>query len=135
MKLLVVTAVQAFEKEALKKIEFLVVHEQFMTATAQFADILLPVNTQLERNDIIRPWHSGNYYIHLPPGLHEVLMDVRLGIRAARIHVAAGRMKVRERPVDEVKIDILLNSLEEFNKGITSDNPLKAIVLPIERYV
>jgi anaerobic dimethyl sulfoxide reductase subunit A len=51
--------------EALKKIEFLVVHEQFMTATARFADILLPVNTQLERNDIIRPWHSGSYYIYL----------------------------------------------------------------------
>ena len=51
--------------EALKKIDFLVVHEQFMTATARFADILLPVNTQFERNDIIRPWHSGNYYMYL----------------------------------------------------------------------
>ena len=51
--------------EALKKVEFVVVHEQFMTATARFADILLPVNTQLERNDIVRPWHSGPYYIYL----------------------------------------------------------------------
>ena len=51
--------------EALKKIEFIVIHEQFMTATAKFADILLPVNTQFERNDIIRPWHSGNYYMYL----------------------------------------------------------------------
>jgi len=51
--------------EALQKVEFVVVHEQFMTATARFADILLPVNTQLERNDIVRPWHSGPYYIYL----------------------------------------------------------------------
>ena len=51
--------------EALTKVESVVVHEQFMTPTARFADILLPVNTQLERNDIIRPWHSGAYYMYL----------------------------------------------------------------------
>ncbi len=50
---------------AMHAIEFVAVHEQFMTATARFADILLPVNTQLERNDIIRPWHSGAYYMYL----------------------------------------------------------------------
>lgn len=37
---------------AFEKLEFLVVQEQFMTATAKFADILLPVTTFLERNDI-----------------------------------------------------------------------------------
>ena len=38
--------------EALKTLEFIVVQEQFMTATARFADILLPTNTLLERNDL-----------------------------------------------------------------------------------
>jgi anaerobic dimethyl sulfoxide reductase subunit A len=38
--------------QALKQLEFVVVQEQFMTATAKFADILLPVSTFLERNDI-----------------------------------------------------------------------------------
>ena len=39
--------------EALDKLEFMVVFEQFMTATARFADIILPTSTLLERNDVI----------------------------------------------------------------------------------
>ncbi|MDO8491483.1 MAG: molybdopterin dinucleotide binding domain-containing protein, partial [Dehalococcoidia bacterium] len=35
-----------------KNLEFVVVFEQFMTSAAQFADIVLPVNTCLERSDI-----------------------------------------------------------------------------------
>lgn len=51
--------------QALKKLEFIVVHEQFMTATARFADILLPVTTLWERNDFARPWLSGPYFLYL----------------------------------------------------------------------
>jgi anaerobic selenocysteine-containing dehydrogenase len=35
---------------------FTVVHEQFMTDTARFADILLPATTQLEQTDLHRPY-------------------------------------------------------------------------------
>lgn len=38
--------------EALKHLEFIVVQEQFMTPTARFADIVLPTNTYMERNDL-----------------------------------------------------------------------------------
>jgi len=38
--------------QALNKLEFMVVQEQFMTATARFADIVLPTCTSLERNDV-----------------------------------------------------------------------------------
>jgi len=37
---------------AFKEMEFIGVAEQVMTATARFADILLPVSTSMERNDI-----------------------------------------------------------------------------------
>jgi len=40
--------------EAIKKPEFVVIHEQFMTPTARFADVILPVNSHWERNDCFR---------------------------------------------------------------------------------
>jgi len=49
--------------EALKKAEFIVIHEQVMTPTAKFADILLPINTHLERNDVFAP-PAGSYFIY-----------------------------------------------------------------------
>ncbi|MBI2847121.1 MAG: molybdopterin-dependent oxidoreductase [Chloroflexi bacterium] len=72
---------------ALKKLDFIVVHEQFMTATARFADILLPINTNWERNDITRPWVHGTYFIHvskLVDSLGESKSDFEICVELAR---------------------------------------------------
>ncbi len=50
--------------EALKKLEFVVIHDQFMTPTAKFADILLPVTTWCEHNEIKHPWFFGQYALY-----------------------------------------------------------------------
>ncbi|MEW6142344.1 MAG: molybdopterin-dependent oxidoreductase [Chloroflexota bacterium] len=38
--------------QALKSLEFVVIQDQFMTPTARYADIILPTNSMLERNDL-----------------------------------------------------------------------------------
>src|SRR6476619_891977 len=40
----------------------MVVHDQFMTPTARYADILLPATTFWERNDVHTPWAGAGHY-------------------------------------------------------------------------
>jgi anaerobic dimethyl sulfoxide reductase subunit A len=77
-------------QEALNKLEFMLVLEQFMTATARYADIVLPTCTILERNDLIaagnKPFYG--YFKRIVEPLHEsksqyeicTLLAERMGI-------------------------------------------------------
>ena len=40
---------------------FTVVHDQFVTDTARYADIVLPATTQIESSDVVMPW--GHLYL------------------------------------------------------------------------
>jgi anaerobic dimethyl sulfoxide reductase subunit A len=75
---------------ALKKLEFVVVFEQFMTPGARFADLLLPTCTSLEKNDIALDGATGFYgYMNKtigPPG--EAKSHLQIGVElAARLGI------------------------------------------------
>ncbi|MBI4286576.1 MAG: molybdopterin-dependent oxidoreductase [Chloroflexi bacterium] len=67
--------------QALKKLEFVVVHEMFLTPTAKFADILLPVCSWCERNDIRFAWMFGHYAMYANKAiepLYETKTDLQI---------------------------------------------------------
>jgi anaerobic dimethyl sulfoxide reductase subunit A len=47
----------------LEGLEFMVVHDHFLTPTARYADIVLPATTFWERNDIHTPWSGAGHYV------------------------------------------------------------------------
>lgn len=50
---------------AYEKVDFSVCHELFLTPTALYSDVVLPITTPLEREDIGTPW-LGNYLLYKP---------------------------------------------------------------------
>src|SRR5262249_25982241 len=47
---------------AAQRLEFMVVHDNFLTPTARYADIVLPATTFWERNDVHTPWAGAGHY-------------------------------------------------------------------------
>src|SRR5256712_8241857 len=47
---------------AAQHVEFMVVHDNFLTPTARHADIVLPATTFWERNDLHTPWAGAGHY-------------------------------------------------------------------------
>ena len=65
-------AAEALQNEQLK---YFIVHEQFMTPTAKFADLLLPINTIFERMDVGNANGAAVFMPALIPSLHESRSD------------------------------------------------------------
>jgi len=48
---------------AAERLEFMVVHDHFVTPTARYADIVLPATMFWERNDVHTPWAGAGHYV------------------------------------------------------------------------
>lgn len=69
---------------ALQKPEFMVVHEQFMTPTAKFADVLLPITTWFEREDVcLAPGYAIYMHKVIDP-LYECKSDLEVFTELAK---------------------------------------------------
>jgi DmsA/YnfE family anaerobic dimethyl sulfoxide reductase A subunit len=44
-------------------LEFIVIHDHFVTPMARYADVLLPATTFWERNDVHTPWAGAGHYV------------------------------------------------------------------------
>lgn len=58
--------------QALQVPDFIVVHERFLTPTAHYADLVLPVTTALEGVDIGQPWSGSPYNTFLNKAIDPV---------------------------------------------------------------
>lgn len=118
---------------AMQSPEFIVVHEQCMNATARFADILLPINTHMERNDIYRPNH-GSFYIYANKAidsLYESKSDFEVAVElASRLGVSDIGDKTEDEWLREMAKSIsAIPDYDEFKRnGIHRWQPARPVV-------
>ncbi len=99
---------------------FTVVHEQFLTDTTDYADIVLPATTFFEHKDLQGAY--GHYYLQVSTQAIEPLGECRSNVELFRN--LAERMGFDEpcfRDTDEAMIDRALDSPNPWLKGITRE--------------
>jgi anaerobic selenocysteine-containing dehydrogenase len=106
---------EGFRREDL----FTVVHEQFQTDTADYADILLPATTQLEHRDLVKPY--GHYYLVYNEPAVAPLGESKPNWEVFRL--LAGRLGFEDACFEDTDEDII-------RQALASDyEPLKGITL------
>ncbi len=109
--------VQGLEREDL----FTVVSEQFLTDTAQYADIVLPAATQLEQLDIMFSW--GHFYIGLNlPSIPPVGESVPNTELFRRLAAAMGYDDDQFRMTDEELLAVSFDWSAPALEGITPES-------------
>jgi anaerobic dimethyl sulfoxide reductase subunit A len=108
--------------EALNKLEFMVVQEQFMTATARFADIIFPVATFLEKNDMIAsgatPFYGYLKKVIEPVGETKSQLEIGMAL-AQRLGISNFNDKGDEEWVKEIASGSGIPDHKEFRqKGV-----------------
>ncbi len=92
---------------AFQNLEFIIVHEQRLTPTARFADILLPVNTFMEREDIISPWLGSPYYLYMNQAIAPMYQSKSDRDICAELAPRLGITDYRESKTDEEWLRII----------------------------
>ena len=108
--------------EALQKLEFMVVQEQFMTATARLADIIFPTPTFLEKNDMIAsgavPFYGYLKKIIEPMGETKSQLEIAMAL-AEQLGIGDFNTRSDEDWVKEIAGGSVIPSYEEFKrKGV-----------------
>jgi anaerobic dimethyl sulfoxide reductase subunit A len=116
--------------KALRIPEFTIVHELFLTPTARYADIVLPVTHFLENEDIGQPWMSGSYFIRASRAVNppvEVKSDLEIFTElAARLHVSGYNDRTEEAWLREFAAATFdLPGYEEFGRKGAHEIPQK----------
>ena len=112
--------IEGFMREDL----FTVVHEQFMTDTARYADIVLPATTQFEQWDLMGSW--GQTYLALnPPAIAPRGEAVANSELFRRLSHALGFEESYLHTSDEHRIRQLLSSGHPYLDGISFESLLE----------
>jgi anaerobic dimethyl sulfoxide reductase subunit A len=105
--------------QALKKLEFFVVHEQFMTSTAKFADVILPSNTFLEREDITTgegiPHFSYMKKVIDPIGESRSHLDICVGL-ASKLRLEGYSDRSEEEWLKEIAKPSIIPDFDQFKE-------------------
>ena len=111
--------------EAWRRPETVIVNEMFWTNTAQFADIVLPVNTTFERNDIVSVSEYSDHYIVAMPKLVESQYESRSDYE---IFSAIAKRLGLEAAYTEGKSDMAW--IESFYREALGDAKKKGLSMP-----
>ncbi|MGB1883582.1 MAG: molybdopterin-containing oxidoreductase family protein [Gammaproteobacteria bacterium] len=108
--------------EGLKREDlFTVVHEQFMTDTARYADVILPATTQLEHWELMPSW--GHTYLAINPPAIEPLGEAISNTELfRRLSAALGYTEDKLLSDDVTRIRQILASGTDYVDGITFDS-------------
>ena len=104
--------------KALKQLDYMVSSELWLTPTANYADIILPVTSAAERNDLTRPWPSGPYFTSMTKAI-EPIGECKSDLRIAE--ELADRLEIEDfqKYPDEMKaLKFLIKLREDTRKNI-----------------
>ena len=98
------------------RLEFMVVHDHFMTPTARYADVVLPATTFWERNDVHTPWAGAGHYAIFMKKAIEPIGECRNDLDiCADLAVRLGVQGYSEKSEEEWLRDLTRDAIDDFD--------------------